>query len=677
MKIFHRRVGLLVAVAIATIALLLTSTEHQTVTAGSGSSAPSALTAITPCRLADTRLEPSLWIDPTLIRVAVSGRCGVPQGATAAAITVTITRPIGVGYVTAYPTGTDMPLASTINFAQAETRANGALIRLETNGSIDAYTSMRTDIIIDVTGYFTPAPSSGIAAGRYVALTPTRAVDTRILGTKMSAGSSLRVPLPEFVPLDAVALALNVTTTQTSAEGYFTAYIPDQPLPNASILNSDGPGQTRAAGFVGPVNAAGISIFSSSGGHLIVDIAGYFTGPSSIASPEGLFVPIDPTRLLDTRENAHVISAGGSIELHPSTLTNGPVAALVANWTLTEGSAGFLSAHPSGFARAETSTVNTDKNQQTVANLGITPVGALGASAFASAPTHLVVDVYGWFTGPSFTPGVVIAAVGDMVCPPGAPVTVKTCRQRSVSDLVVADPSISAFLALGDEQYQDGELTNFQSEYQPTYGRFLDMTYPVPGNHEYNTPGAEGYFGYFGPRAGDPTRGFYSFDLGSSWHIVALNSNCFAVSCAAESTQEQWLQVDLAANTKPCVLAFWHHPIFTSADGEPSSGSRLPLWQALQSHGADVVLNGHQHVYERFSRQLSSGVASPAGPREFVVGTGGTAVAPFEEAKPNSEVRIPKTFGILKLKLVEKQFSWSFVDEASAVLDSGTDTCTP
>jgi acid phosphatase type 7 len=272
---------------------------------------------------------------------------------------------------------------------------------------------------------------------------------------------------------------------------------------------------------------------------------------------------------------------------------------------------------------------------------------------------------------------VVIAAVGDMVCPPGEPTSAGDCHEQGVSNLVVADSTISAFLALGDLQYENGELANFYSEYHPTYGRFLQMTYPVPGNREYNTPNASGYFDYFGARAGDRNRGYYSFDLGQNWHIVALNSNCSVVSCATFSLQEQWLRADLSSNVRPCILAFWHHPIFTSAVPEAPSGARVPLWQALQDFGADVVLNGHQHVYERFGRQLANGTASAGGIRQFVVGTGGEDVAPIGAAKANSEVRIARTFGLLKMNLAESGFAWSFVGEDSRILDSGADTCTP
>ena len=146
--------------------------------------------------------------------------------------------------------------------------------------------------------------------------------------------------------------------------------------------------------------------------------------------------------------------------------------------------------------------------------------------------------------GPAAPPvtGPVVAAVGDMVCPPSGAVTTTACRQVSVSNLIVNDPDMRAYLALGDEQYDNGELANFQTAYEASYGRVKAKTHPIPGNHEYNTAGATGYYTYFGAAAGDPTKGYYSFDIGTTWHVIGLNANCTAVACATGSAQEQWLR---------------------------------------------------------------------------------------------------------------------------------------
>lgn len=280
-------------------------------------------------------------------------------------------------------------------------------------------------------------------------------------------------------------------------------------------------------------------------------------------------------------------------------------------------------------------------------------------------------------TGNPRTPvvGSTIAAVGDMACAPGGAVTATTCRQMQVSDDLVADTEVTELLALGDLQYEVGALSAFQTAYEASFGRLKSITKPVSGNHEYGTSGAAGYYTYFGAAAGDPTKGYYSYDIGTLWHVVVLNSNCTIVSCAAGSTQEQWLRADLAAATdRPCVLAAWHHPRFTSSTSHTNDPAVAPFWDALQDFDADLVLNGHVHNYERFDVQLPSGVADRAGIRQIVVGTGGKSQYGFAAAQPNSLVRF-RSFGYLKMVLGDLNYSWQFIDEAGNVLDSGTSAC--
>jgi hypothetical protein len=204
------------------------------------------------------------------------------------------------------------------------------------------------------------------------------------------------------------------------------------------------------------------------------------------------------------------------------------------------------------------------------------------------------------------------------------------------------------------------------------------ITHPVPGNHEYATPGAAGYFSYFGPAAGDPTEGYYSFDLGS-WHIIALNSNCSNVGgCDQGSPQERWLRADLATNQNACTLAYWHHPRFTSGSVHHSDPRTEAFWQALHEFRADVVLTGHQHNYERFDPQSPTGSADPSnGIRQFVVGTGGKDLYTFGATPaPNSIVRNSNTFGILKLTLRLTSYEWQFIPEAGKTFtDAGSDRC--
>jgi hypothetical protein len=230
-------------------------------------------------------------------------------------------------------------------------------------------------------------------------------------------------------------------------------------------------------------------------------------------------------------------------------------------------------------------------------------------------------------------------------------------------------------VALGDNAYQKGTAAQYEDCYGPTWGRHLKRTRPVPGNHEYKTPGASGYFGYFGSRAGSPGRGWYAYNRGS-WRIYALNSNCTDIGgCWTGSRQQRWLALDLAAHPRECVLAYWHHPYFSS--GFHGNATELRgLWKTLQAAGAEVVLNGHDHNYERFAPQTWQGQADPVnGIREIVVGTGGTALRPFDVIKPNSEVRNHTAHGVLRVRLHDGMYRWRFLSTDGSFSDSGTANC--
>ena len=226
----------------------------------------------------------------------------------------------------------------------------------------------------------------------------------------------------------------------------------------------------------------------------------------------------------------------------------------------------------------------------------------------------------------------------------------------------------------GDNVYESGTATEFTNCYNPTWGRFKLRTRPAPGNHEYNTTGASGYYGYFGSAAGDPSKGYYSYDLGD-WHIVVLNSQ---ISTSTGSTQETWLRQDLANNPSICTLAYWHYPLFSSSSTHGSISSVKPLYQALYDYHADVVINGNDHTYERFAPQSPIGVADPNGIVEFVAGMGGRSHYGFGTILPNSVARNGDTYGVLKFTLHAESFDWQFVPVAGKTYtDSGTALCVP
>jgi acid phosphatase type 7 len=287
----------------------------------------------------------------------------------------------------------------------------------------------------------------------------------------------------------------------------------------------------------------------------------------------------------------------------------------------------------------------------------------------------------------------VVAAAGDIACDTtsefynGGAGTPGHCRQRATSDLLVGG-GFSSVLALGDTQYHVGALEDYEAVFDKTWGRVKPIIRPAVGNHEYSTSNARGYFDYFngvgnhsGP-AGDRDKGYYSFDIGN-WHLIALNSQCDQIAhggalngCAPGSPQNRWLQDDLAAHRTSCTLAYWHSPRFNSGYRGNSLASQ-PFWDVLHAAGADVVLSGDAHSYERFAPQDPNGALDPVrGIRAFVVGTGGVFFTGWSKVKPNSEVRHNDTFGVLALTLHPTSYEWRFLPEAGGTFtDSGAGAC--
>jgi len=255
----------------------------------------------------------------------------------------------------------------------------------------------------------------------------------------------------------------------------------------------------------------------------------------------------------------------------------------------------------------------------------------------------------------------------------------------NISDCAYDQDSLTAYLldsidgtvlTIGDAAYEVGSLQQYLDCYDNTWGRHLDRTYPAPGNRDYGTQGAEGYYTYFGDRATplDPgctrdCKGYYSFDLGD-WHIVSLNSES-----PDGPEQEAWLRDDLAANDSQCTLAYWHRPRFSST--RPKESAAHELWNALYDYGADVVLVAHWHNYERFAPQDKSGQFDPEhGIREFVVGTGGRHYRDFDFIQPNSEVRSSETWGVLKMTLHPDRYDWEYIPiPGQSFTDSGSSPC--
>lgn len=225
---------------------------------------------------------------------------------------------------------------------------------------------------------------------------------------------------------------------------------------------------------------------------------------------------------------------------------------------------------------------------------------------------------------------------------------------------------------LGDAVQGDGSEQEFADCYAPTWGRHLERTRPVPGNHDYNTPGAAPYFAYFGELAGAVGAGYYSFNYGA-WHIAALNS---MIDAGPDSEQAAWLRADLAANPSGCTLLYFHHPRFSSG-AAGVSGRMNYVFQVAYEFGADVVLSGDAHHYERFAPMNPRGQIEPErGIRQFVVGTGGAALTGLSERLKGTEFRQANNWGILKLALRPGSYAWEFIPVAGGEWsDSGEASC--
>lgn len=393
-----RRAVALLATAAATVAgLAFAGSAHAqpTIPLWIGTQEHSRLQPVEPCRITDTRLGNRLAADSTS-EIDVAGLCGVPADSVAVAVTVTATAPSADGYVTLAPS--DDTSVSSLNYRKGETRANGAIVELSDKGSVSVYTLAETDLIIDVTGAFVPTPADQpVASGRFVAH-DARLVDTRIEGDRNYVVLK--------APNGASAVAINVTIAGSSAAGFASAYPYGNNRPTASTVNTDGPGQTRAATTIVPVNRHGLFVVEqiASDGDLIVDMAGWFTSFSSLISTEGLYVPARPLRVIDTRRHGDPVQGDGPSLIGPARAAqNNRAIGLAANVTVVpiDGQAAHVTLHE-GTERNLTSLVNVGPGDGAVANFGLTGVttdsGSWGVAA-GGADVHVVVDIVGWFTG--------------------------------------------------------------------------------------------------------------------------------------------------------------------------------------------------------------------------------------------------------------------------------------
>jgi acid phosphatase type 7 len=268
----------------------------------------------------------------------------------------------------------------------------------------------------------------------------------------------------------------------------------------------------------------------------------------------------------------------------------------------------------------------------------------------------------------------VMVGAGDIaVCYGGDPAQSNAAQTARV----IGQYPDAAIFTLGDNSNEDGSGEQYADCFGPTWGQYLDRIHPTQGNHDTYTDGGAPYYTYFGESAGPAGQGWYSYDLGA-WHIVVLNGNCAVVDgCDPGSPQETWLAADLAAHPARCTLAYWHQPRFSSGSGHGNDPDVQPLWEDLYTAGAEIVLNGHDHDYERFAPQDPTGQPDEIhGIREFVAGTGGAGQREFGELQPNSQVRQTGSYGVLKLTLHAYSYDWEFITTLGpSITDSGTTLC--
>lgn len=267
---------------------------------------------------------------------------------------------------------------------------------------------------------------------------------------------------------------------------------------------------------------------------------------------------------------------------------------------------------------------------------------------------------------PTFGDPVLIGA-GD-IC-----VTSSIANAYATAAILGANPNAVVFTA-GDNSNESGTSAEYSDCFAKTWGVYKDRTHPVPGNHDYATSGAAPYYAFYGVAAGAASKGYYSYDLASDWHVVSLNAMCAEVGgCGAGSPEEMWLKGDLAANTGKHIIAIWHQPSFSSGGANGNNTAYRAWWDDLYAAHADLVINGHDHDYERFALQSPAAAADPNGIREFVVGTGGASQIPMGTIRANSQVRSTGTYGVLKLTLHAHSYDWQFIPVAGRTFsDSGT-----
>ena len=504
---------------------------------------------------------------------------------------------------------------------------------------------LRQTVFVKVAGSDEPASySGGVPPGRRLAggITSFSGIDTSR-------------------PVDAVSSSVNEWSTTVTAPGVTTT-VPDTILVHLAAVASAGTitaptGMTEAWEAAAPgastkKNGKGAVVAMAHAPQASVGPTGGRVATTSAAARSvGVLLALRPVPGPDTSPPETTITSGPS-----GTTTN---ASATFTFSATEASTFMCQLDASNTAEPCTSPktyVNLPAGEHTFSVWATDTTGNADPSPATRA----------WTISPDSGDPVLVAAGDIAYCG----------NDNDEATAKLLDTMPGTIVTLGDNVYSSGTSSEFSGCYGPTWGRHKARTTPAAGNHEYVTPGASGYFDYFGAAAGDSTQGYYDYRLGA-WHVIVLNSNCTAIGgCGAGSPQEQWLRSVLATSQAECTVAVWHHPRFSSGTTHGSNTAVHAFWQALYDYGADVVLNGHEHVYERFGMQAPDASADAVyGLRQFTVGTGGRSSYGFGTPVANSDVR-GRPYGVLKLTLHDTSYSWEFTPvPGQTFTDFGSSSC--
>ena len=522
------------------------------------------------------------------------------------------TPPVSVATVDVAPATANVTVGGTVQLVATPKDANGAPL----SGRTVSWSSSNTGVA-SVTG-------SGLVTGAGAGSATITATSEGKSGT-----SAITVT---FVPVVSVA----VTPASASVNEGRTVQLTATP--------KDGNGNPLSGRAVAWVSSNTTVATVSSSGLVTGNVAGTTTitatseGQSGTSTITVVHVPVASVTVAPSSATAQV---GSTVQLTatPKDAGGNPLTGRTVTWA--SGNTSVATVSPSGLVSG--AAVGS-------ATITATSEGQNGSSAITVVATSA---------------SVVLVGAGDIADCSGS---------GDEATAALLDNIAGTVFTAGDNVYPDGTDAQFAQCYDPSWGRHKARTRPTPGNHDYHTTGASGYYGYFGSLAGPSGQGYYSYDIGA-WHIISLNSNA---SMSAGSAQETWLRQDLAASTKQCTIAYWHHPRFSSGTQHGSLSSAQPLWQALYDAGAEIVISGHEHNYERFAPQTPTGTADPTrGIREFVVGTGGESHYNDQGTPlPNSELFNGTTFGVLKLTLSAGSYTWQFIPVSGGTFtDSGSGSC--